>query len=174
MTASLPDLPGIRFTGLVYRALNPIWHREPMSGEGARRHGGRFNLKGQAALYTSCHVQTALAEAGQLGRPLQPMTLVSYAADIAAVFDATDPTATAKAGFAADELTASDWRLQMLSTGASSGQRIADRLIADGFRALLVPSFARSTSPGGRNLVMWDWRGSLTVHNDEGRLNPQS
>ena len=33
----------MRFRGTVYRAHNPQWSWTPLSGEGASRHGGRFN-----------------------------------------------------------------------------------------------------------------------------------
>lgn len=169
----MPDLPRFRFTGLVYRALNPVWHRQPLSGEGARRHGGRFNRIGRAALYTACDVQTALAEAGQVGLPLQPTTLVSYAAQVPEVFDATDPAALAAAGIDPAVLASDDWRLRMLSNGSAPPQDLAEHLIAEGCRAMLVPSFARAAPRGGRNLVLWDWDGVLAVHDDEGRLNPR-
>lgn len=35
----------MRYVGLLYRALNPVHAREPLSGEGARRYGGRFNAR---------------------------------------------------------------------------------------------------------------------------------
>ena len=41
----------MRFQELVYRAHNPEWSWTPLSGEGARRHGGRFNRRGVPALY---------------------------------------------------------------------------------------------------------------------------
>ena len=41
------------YGGKLYRSLNPVFAREPLSGEGARRHGGRFNPKGTPALYCS-------------------------------------------------------------------------------------------------------------------------
>jgi hypothetical protein len=31
----------MHFTGLLYRAHNPVWSRTPLSGEGAARFGGR-------------------------------------------------------------------------------------------------------------------------------------
>ena len=42
----------MRFQGILYRALNPMRAREPLSGEGARLYGGRFNPRGTPALYT--------------------------------------------------------------------------------------------------------------------------
>ena len=71
----------MRFDGKLYRALNPLFAREPLSGEGAAIYGGRFNPKGTPALYTSLSVLTALREANQVGS-LQPITLVSYDAEI--------------------------------------------------------------------------------------------
>ncbi len=76
----------MRYQGKLYRALNPIYAREPLSGRGAELYGGRFNPKGVPALYTSLAIMTALKEANQLGS-LQPTTLVSYDAEIERVFD---------------------------------------------------------------------------------------
>ena len=57
----------MNFKGELYRALNPIYARDPLSGRGAERHGGRFNPKGMATLYTSLTVITAIREANQAG-----------------------------------------------------------------------------------------------------------
>ena len=80
------------YRGPLYRALNPIYAREPLSGRGAELYGGRFNPKGVPALYSSLTVMTALREANQAGS-LQPTTLVSYDADIESVFDCRDEAA---------------------------------------------------------------------------------
>ena len=50
----------MRYQGMLYRALNPIHAREPLSGRGAELYGGRFNPKGLPALYTSLSIMTAL------------------------------------------------------------------------------------------------------------------
>lgn len=71
----------MRHDGKLYRTLNPIYAREPLSGRGAELYGGRFNPKGLPALYTSLSVMTALPEANQVGN-LQPTTLVSYDAEV--------------------------------------------------------------------------------------------
>ena len=78
-----------RFTGFLYRALNPVYARDPLSGRGAQLYGGRFNPKGTPALYASLSPMTALREANQVGT-LQPTTLVAYDADIRPVFDTRD------------------------------------------------------------------------------------
>ena len=84
----------MRYRGTLYRALNPRWAREPLSGEGARRHGRRFNPRGVPALYTSTDVLTAVREANQAGA-LQPTVLVSYKANLEPVLDGRDPAALA-------------------------------------------------------------------------------
>ena len=74
--------PTEHFVGLLYRALNPIYARDPLSGRGAEIYGGRFNPKGTPALYASLSPVTALREANQVGA-LQPTTLVAYEAEFA-------------------------------------------------------------------------------------------
>lgn len=158
MRAALPD-PATRYQGQLYRALNPIWARDPLSGEGAKRHGGRFNAKGRAALYTAMTIMGAVAEANQIGRPFEPVTLVSYDADLDNIFDSLNPTHLAALGISAADLAADDWRLQMMAKGTSSGQDIAEALIAAGYHGLIAPSFARGAAPDARNLVLWHWPG---------------
>jgi len=70
-------IPIDRFAGFLYRALNPVYARDPLSGRGAQLYGGRFNPKGTPALYASLSPMTALREANQVGT-LQPTTLVAY------------------------------------------------------------------------------------------------
>jgi RES domain-containing protein len=168
MRAALPEH---RFTGTLYRALNPLWMRTPLSGEGARRHGGRFNARGTRAFYTALTPEGAIAEANQAGRPFEPVTLVAYRADIAPVLDSGDAALCAAEGVEAAVLAADDWRLRMLEDGVSESQRLAARLIAAGWAGMIVPSFARGVRPGSRNLVLWRWEGALTVIDSEGRLN---
>ncbi|WP_284325410.1 RES family NAD+ phosphorylase [Cypionkella aquatica] len=161
--------PSCAYKGPLYRALNPIWARDPLSGEGAKRHGGRFNAKGRAALYTAMSVMGAVAEANQIGRPFEPVTLVSYTADLTDIFDATNLAHLAARGIALADLAADDWRLQMHSRGTSRAQDIAESLIAAGYHGLIVPSYAKGTAPDARNLVLWHWP-NLTLIDSELRL----
>ncbi len=163
----------MHFQGFLYRALNPIRAREPLSGEGARLHGGRFNPKGIPALYTALSVMTAIREANQIGT-LQPTTLVSYEADIAPIFDATDADALGGYDMTPADLAAEDWRLQMRAHGKAPTQILAERLIADGFAGLRVPSFAKGTNGEDFNMVLWVWGSTLPAKlvliDDDGRL----
>lgn len=143
----------MRFEGLLYRALNPVWAREPLSGEGTRRHGGRFNPKGLPVLYTSVSIMTALREANQIGT-LQPTTLVAYRAELDAVFDATSADALEGRGLDPAELGADDWRVRMRDDGKAPTQLFAERLIGDGYVGLRVRSFAKGATPADLNLVL--------------------
>ena len=163
----------MHYRGLLYRAINPIRAREPLSGEGARLHGGRFNAKGVPALYTALSVMTAIREANQIGT-LQPTTLVCYEADITPNFDATDADALGAYDMTPGDLAAEDWRLQMRAHGKAPTQILAERLIADGYAGLRVPSFAKGASVEDLNMVLWvlgsTLPAKLVLIDDEGRL----
>ena len=163
----------MRFRGLLYRALNPIHARDPLSGEGARRYGGRFNPRGIPALYTTQSVMTAIREANQVGS-LQPTTLVACEADVGPIFDATDPAALAVQGLTPADLAADDWRARMLAAGKAPTQRLAERLKVEGFAGMQVRSFAKGATDADLNLVLWVWGSDaptkLRLVDDEGRL----
>lgn len=163
-----------RIQGKLYRALNPIYAREPMSGRGAELYGGRFNPKGVPALYTSLSVMTAIKEANQVGS-LQPTTLVSYEAEIESVFDSRDDSALAAEGMDAAALADATWRDQMKTAGEASTQAFARRLLAAGHNGLLVRSFAPGASVDDLNLVLWKWGerapSRLILIDDENRLS---
>ena len=159
--------------GPLYRALNPIYAREPLSGRGAALHGGRFNRIGVPALYTSLSPMTAIREANQVGR-LQPTTLVHYEAEIESILDGRDAAALAAFEASPEALAADDWQDAMRRDGTAPTQRLADQLIEAGHAGLLVPSYARGATSSDLNLVLWRWAADpphrLTVIDDEGRL----
>ena len=163
----------LRYTGTLYRALNPVYAREPLSGRGAELYGGRFNPRGMPALYASLSVATALREANQVGT-LQPTTLVSYDADIDNLFDARDETALAEQGLSPAALGDPAWREQMRLDGEAPTQAFARRLFDAGFNGLLVPSYAKGAVADDLNLVLWRWSkppSRLTLIDDENRLS---
>lgn len=164
----------IRFTGKLYRALNPLYAAEPMSGRGAELHGGRFNPKGMPALYCSMSVQTALREANQVGT-LQPTTLVCYEADIANLFDTRDVDALAREGVDATALSDPAWRDRMKRDGTAPTQSLGSRLVAAGHSGLLVRSFAPGTTADDLNVLLWRWGtdapSRLMLIDDENRLS---
>lgn len=165
----------MNYRGTLYRALNPLWAREPLSGAGAARFGGRFNAKGMPALYTSLSPETAMREANQVGA-FQPITLVAYEADLSLIFDATDPACLALANIASTDLADSSWRDIMLADGLAPTQCIARDLAAEGYAGILVPSYVPHASKQDRNLVLWTWGDDpsckLRLIDDQGRLAP--
>ena len=72
------------YRGRAYRGHDPYWSFAPTSGEGARLTGGRFNRKGDAALYLSLDPMTAVMEITQgFTNRLPPITLCEYDVDCA-------------------------------------------------------------------------------------------
>ena len=166
----------MRFQGLVYRAHNPQWSWDPLSGEGAGLHGGRFNRRGVPALYTSLAPLTAVREATLLGRPMQPVTLCAYEVDVEPVFDALDKALCRSLGVSHPDVECPSWRAEMLAGAVPASQNLADRLIAAGYVGMRVRSFAPATGPGDVNLVLWTWgsaRPSRVVLIDEERRLPK-
>lgn len=167
-------MPDVLYRGPLFRALNPIYAREPLSGYGAALYGGRFNPKGTPALYTSLSVMTALREANRAGS-LQPTMLVSYDAEIERVFDSRDNAALEEHGIDAAALADPTWRDQMRTAGEATTQAFAHQLVEGGFDALLVRSFAPGAAPDDLNLVLWRWSNKpparLILIDDENRLS---
>lgn len=164
----------MRYAGPLYRALNPVYAKQPLSGEGAALHGGRFNARSAPALYASLHIMTALREANQAGT-FQPITLVSYTAEIARVFDGRDATALKRFDMSPAALADPAWRDAMIDDGEAPTQTFARRLADEGQDGLLVPSYAPGAREDDLNLVLWRWNidgAALTVVDDEGRLTP--
>lgn len=176
----------MRFRGYAYRAHKPRWAWEnPLSGEGARRRGGRFNRPGTPTFYTALSLFGAVREVSQPLFPLQPVLLCSYDVDVEPVFDATDESDLAAVGAAAADLDCADWEQRMLEEEVPASQRLAERLIARGYAGMIVPSFVPTGLPDAeelsgesgdddRNLVLWEWGDSLPSRvrlvDDEGRL----
>lgn len=161
--------PRNQFKGNLYRALNPIYARQPLSGQGAAIYGGRFNAKGQPALYTALDPSTAIREANQVGS-LQPTMLVSYTADIGPIFDGTDADALDHYDMSPTRLADPAWRQNMLTGGSVPTQNFAQQLGNKGYVGLKVPSYAKGSSATDLNIVLWDWDDALTVIDQEDRL----
>lgn len=74
--------------GPLWRMLTIRYQRDPWSGEGARRHGGRWNPPGVPTLYLGTDHATAIAEFYQ--GLAKPGTLAPYRLDAEAIADLTD------------------------------------------------------------------------------------
>lgn len=167
----------MRYTGLGYRAHNPRWSFLPLSGEGAKIHGGRFNPTGTEALYISLTPSTALAEYNQgfPHRP-QPTTLCTYEIDCNNLLDLTDGDQRKIADITLSELACA-WELFIELNQTPPTWLMAERLIDKGFSGIIVPSYARNAPTNGNNIVFWNWEDSqphqVKLIDDDNRL-PQN
>ena len=168
----MTELEWTHFVGRTYRAHNPRWAGDPLSGESAARHGGRFNRKGTVALYTSLDPMTAWYEAQQafVFKP-QPMTLVAYDVDCARVADLTRPLILSAIGFAAGDLACA-WEDLWDRSETPPTWLIADHLIGLDAHGALAPSQAPGARQDAANLMFWDRSSECRVEviDDFGRL----
>jgi RES domain-containing protein len=151
----------VRFRGAAYRAHHPKWSWSPLSGEGAKINGGRFNRKGTAALYLSLDFATAVVEASQ-GFPFRipPLTIVTYDVDCEDIADLTTAKQQKTHGARPGDLACA-WKI-LAETGAPvPSWALADKLIEEGFAGIIVPSFAPGAGRAARNLVLWRWGDAL-------------
>lgn len=147
----------MRYQGIAYRAHDARWAWNATPGEGARRHGGRFNARGIKALYLSLSPLTALLENDLLGRLQPTVVLAVYQVDVDPLFDALDPGMCKAEGVTESELSCPSWEADMREKKISDSQALANRLIAAGFTGMRVRSYVRNVPPDHVNLVLWDW-----------------
>jgi RES domain-containing protein len=163
-----------RWHGVVFRAHHPKWAFDPLSGEGSRLYGGRFNRIGTPALYTAMTPEGAWAEAQQgFAFKAQPLTVVAYRVDCAGFLDLSTAKSCARAGIAPADLSSAweDFAARKLPVPT---WLLQERLVGDGVAAIIVPSFAPAAPAGACNIVFWDW-GRVLPHkvevvDDFGRL----
>jgi RES domain-containing protein len=147
----------LRLQGTVWRAHNPAWSWLPTSGEGAARHGGRFNRVGLPALYTSRRMETAWLEAQQ-GFPFkaQPMLICGYDVDCDNIADLTDAATCGAFDITPADLACA-WEDLALKGKTPPSWTMVDRLIAAGHWGIVVPSFAPKSTALDINVVFWQW-----------------
>lgn len=115
--------------------------RDPLSTEGSRLIGGRFNPAGLPALYLAGSPAFAVAEALELADTygvtrFNPRLLISVDVELSAVLDLTSAGNLGRIGLAAAELLA-DWRA---GSDASATQRVGEQASRAGVEAILFPS----------------------------------
>jgi RES domain-containing protein len=164
----------VKFAGTCFRAHDPQWSFSPISGEGARLKGGRFNPVGTPALYLALSFSTAVKEANQgFAHKIAPCVLCSYEVDCTDVADLRNP-----AGRKRHRVTPADLACAWFDLAARGEEPpswvVARKLIADGFAAALVPSFVSGATADDHNLVLWKWAKALPhrvkVYDPSGKL----
>ncbi|MEE4349370.1 MAG: RES domain-containing protein [Pacificimonas sp.] len=147
----------MRFQARCYRAHDSRWSFSPLSGAGSAVHGGRFNRKGQRALYLSLDFAAAVTEASQgFARRIPPLTLCEYDVDCEPVADLCDRAVRGELHVNETHLAA-PWLSDFKAGRTPSSVRVAERLAKAGYAGLLYPSFAVGAANTSGNLVLWQW-----------------
>jgi RES domain-containing protein len=132
----------MRLVGTCYRAHNPQWSFEPLSGAGASIRGARFNTKGTPALYLALAIMTAIKEANQgFAHRIDPCVLCSYAVDCTDIVDLRTPEGQAEAGVRYEDMACA-WMSALADGKRPPSWGIEMRLTEAGAAGILVPSFA--------------------------------
>lgn len=139
------------FSARTFRVVPPRWAHEPLSGEGARRHGGRFNPPGTAAFYSALDPHTAYAEYTQ-NLFDRPGLLCAFDVAGAQIADLRD-----EAGLSAFGITPEQLGGRWAGLADAPTQVLGSRLLADGHDGAIYRSLQHLT---GSNLVLWRWSAS--------------
>lgn len=131
------NAPLTRFTDEGWRHLSPEY--DPLSGEGSRIHGGRFNPPASFPVLYICRSRPcAVAELKRLGERqaigvegLLPRVLYRYEIDLDRILDLTDGDVRDQVGLGVDALTEPDW-------AACQGLGVAAHAL--GARGIISPS----------------------------------
>ena len=164
----------MRFAGTCFRAHDPRWSFSPLSGEGARLWGGRFNPRGVPALYLALSLSTALKEAGQgFAHKIEPSILCSYDLDCEDIADLRSAKDRARLQISLDDMSCPWFELAAKGREPPSWT-IARKLIGAGHAGALVPSFVNRATADDQNLVLWKWGKDLphrvAVYDPSGKL----
>ena len=151
MTWRLEGVGHVAVSGRFWRMLAPRWAFDPLSGAGAARAGGRWNVPGQAALYLSNSHATAVAEYQQ--HLPRPGTLTAYDVDAQAILDLADPAVRQAIGIG-DTFLRQPWKhVRDVERRRPTCWDFVAAVASRGSHGLRVPSVQAS----GTNLVLWRW-----------------
>jgi RES domain-containing protein len=159
----------LRFEGRCFRGHDPGWSFSPISGEGAKITGGRFNPPGKAMLYLATSIETAIGECMQgFANRMPPLTICEYDVDCEAIADLST-AAGRKALKVVLKALSCPWKGKPVPSW-----EVAADLEVQGFAGMLVPSFFAGATAKHINLVLWDWSDAppnmVKVHDPSARL----
>jgi RES domain-containing protein len=165
LAAALARIPAGRWSGVAYRSASPAYSgsRDLLSGEGVRRHGGRWTPPLLfPAVYASLSPEVAVAEAlasfrhyGIAEADAMPRVLLALEIELEALVKLTDGRARRVLRVSRRRMLAEPWRqMQRLGREAIT-QGIGRAAFEMGLEALEVPSAA---DPSTGNLVIFPSR----------------
>jgi RES domain-containing protein len=150
----------VRLQSIFYRGHDPRWSFTPLSGEGAKIAGGRFNPVGVLALYLAATIDTMIVEMTHgFAHRMEPLTVVNYDVDVADIVDLRTDANRRKAHVELADLSCA-WRLDLASGREPASWRIANRVRRTA-AGILVPSFANGARADMYTLVLWTWGANL-------------
>lgn len=155
ITATIP------FHREIYRSVAPKYatERDLLTGEGAKRFGGRWNPAGVAAIYGSltpqCALEETLAHARYYGLPINismPRTFVAIEIHLSHILDLTDGNIRRSLRISEQKLLKCDWRAECAAGRTPITQEVGRLAALAGLEAILVHSAAGNS---GSNLVVF-------------------
>jgi RES domain-containing protein len=140
---------------VLWRAYVPRWAHAPLSGEGAKRFGGRWNPVDKRAIYAARELSTAWAEYNQ-GFVQHPALILQLELSGASLVDLTVADMLQEL-----EVTPAihdcQWRADVDKGRIPATYRLRERLLEQGFDGVIYPSVM---SRGGSCVALWRWNES--------------
>jgi RES domain-containing protein len=137
---------------LFWRAYVPRWAHEPLSGEGARRFGGRWNPVGAPTIHAARELSTAWAEYNQ-GFVQHPALIIQIELSGASLADLTE-LSVLRTFDATPEIHKCEWRADLDRGAVPPTHKLREYLIAQDYDGVIYPS---SISRGGSCVAIWRW-----------------
>lgn len=153
------------FAETVYRSSTPRYANESdlLTGEGSKRHGGRWNPMGITVVYAALTRETAMAETlahcRYYGIPLEdamPRTFLAMAVSLQAVLDFRQGVVRQRLQVSLDRIVQVDWRKEVREGLEPITQALGRAALEVGLEGMIVPSAA---DPKGHNLLVFPENG---------------